>query len=457
MTNEAALNGACQIIHHCLGLSHEQELLVVADETTLDVALVILEAAYQLGVSPTLILVPIAMQRRIPAKASLSLSISRLLRDARAIVTCVNATPECFLFRDHILENERGARTKIGHMPGATLDILTMANVDFETLIADCRRLELAMIRGRRLVLISHTANGTEHRLSVDIGGWTRLPIASDGVIREGAWGNVPSGETYIAPVEGSAEGSVVINGSIPGRVIAPDQELVLSFARGRLSEIAPQGSPAADWLETTQLDPARANQDTNWSNLAEIGIGVNAAVTHLTGNMLFDEKAIGTAHIALGSSTFMGGSVQSAIHCDMLITRPTILIDGKLVVAGGELRVKASDWREHYSRVSLAVSPLNAARKFARSGADAEVSDGRLRRMMRTETGRVSYCWVGDDETAHHARLLYECLPENGDPIAIDQLTACSHLDRLTARKVLHIMREYELVQTTNDRKGTL
>ena len=53
-----------------------------------------------------------------------------------------------------------------------------------------------------------------------DIGGWDRLPVASDGIIRDGAWGNVPSGETYIAPMEGTAEGQVLINGSIPGLVL---------------------------------------------------------------------------------------------------------------------------------------------------------------------------------------------------------------------------------------------
>lgn len=448
MSNEAALQGARQIIRHCLGLMPQQDLVVFLDETTIPAASLLIAAAASLDVAVTPIFIPTAQQRGIPAATALSLPISWALRDARAIITCVSAEPDCLPFRDHILESQRGVRTRIGHMPGATPDVLTMANVDFPRLIADCARLEHVMLRGARLDLTSYSATGEEHRLTASIGGWEQLAIASDGVIRDGAWGNVPSGETYIPPVEGTAEGSVVINGSIPGLVIAPGEEIVLRFAGGRLVAIEPETRPAALWLRRTQIDVAEAQGDERWDNLAEIGVGVNPAVRRLTGTMLFDEKSAGTVHIALGSNTHMGGRVASAIHCDMVITGPTVHIDGKPVIRRGALSVADADWFEDFSSVPLAASPLREASEVARTGVDADLREGYLRRVFRSETGRVALCQVGNLETARLAAALYAHMPVNSYAIQLGRLIAQARLPRDTARRVLHIMQSYGVVQ---------
>lgn len=71
--------------------------------------------------------------------------------------------------------------------------------------------------------------------------------------------------------------------------------------------------------------------------NVAELGIGTNDRA-RITGNVLEDEKAIGTAHIAFGDNKSMGGTVRVASHLDGVILSPTVLIDGKPVLEGGEL-----------------------------------------------------------------------------------------------------------------------
>jgi hypothetical protein len=334
-------------------------------------------------------------------------------------------------------------------MPGATLDVLDMANVDLEQLVFDCSCVEIAMARGKKLKLISHAADGSTHTLTADIGGWDRLPVASDGVIRDGAWGNVPSGETYIAPMEGTGEGSIVINGSLPGLVIEPGAEMVLHFQWGRLVEIEPADGPAARWLRETQISRAQAMGDLNWSNLAEIGVGMNPMVEHLTGNMLFDEKAADTAHIALGSNTFMGGLINASIHCDLVTKKPTVLIDDKLVVERGQLAYTRSEWHIHYSQVDLENSPLLAAAKVARSGVQVRRSaDGQLQRALRPEPGRVSACFVGNPETAKLAYVLYGHTPEEGYGLPVETLAAQADMDLEVARRVLHVLWEYDLIR---------
>ena len=153
----AARKGAEQIMQRCLGLTPGQELLIFVDETSIEVGKVIAEAAHRSGVSHMIVLVPVTLQRCIPKKTDLSLLIQGAAKDARAILTCVNSTPECLPFRERVLETNWGAHTAVGHMPGATLDVLSLANVDFERLIADCHNIEVAMARGHVLEFISCT------------------------------------------------------------------------------------------------------------------------------------------------------------------------------------------------------------------------------------------------------------------------------------------------------------
>lgn len=448
-TDPSVLAGARQIVRQCLGLDPGQDLVLFVDETTLDTGILLAEAAERLGVPHTLILVPVAFQRRIPHETDLSLLTQGAARQARAILTCTNAEPECLPFRNRLLESQWSARTRIGHMPGATIEVLKLANVDMDRLSAECHCVELAMARGQRLDLTTFTPDGVPHRLTVDLGGWERLPVASDGVIHDGVWGNVPSGETYIAPIEGTAQGSVAVTGSLPGRVLMPSEAFVLHFKRGRVVQMEPERSAGVQWLEQTQVQKARAKGDRNWAHLAEVGVGLNPAVQELSGNMLFDEKAAGTAHIALGSNSFMGGRVRSAIHCDLVVHRPILAVDGKTLLDRGHLRFVPSEWREDWTRVNLHNGPFLTARAVARSGVQANsAAGGRLQRVLRPEPGRISGCFVGDDDTAQFAAMLYELLPDEGDWLPVEELAGYADLDRDVVRKVLHVMWGYDLVR---------
>ena len=445
--DSAEVAGAKQIVQRCLGLTKGQNLLIFADKTTSDVASIIAEAAEQSSVPVTIIFVPVSLQRRIPGEMELSLLAQGAAREAWAILNCVNSLAECTPFRKFILETQWSARTKVGHMPGANLKVLQLASADFNKLTTDCHLVEMAMARGRRLEFISRANNGTHHSLTTDIGGWERLPVASDGVISNGVWGNVPSGETYIAPIEGSAEGSIVINGSIPGLLIKRNEEIVIHFHRGWVVSITPEDNHTALFLKKEQIERALEAGDENWRNLAEIGIGLNPAVDRLTGNMLFDEKKAGTAHIALGSNTFMGGIVNSKIHCDMVVRAPTILVDGTTIVKNGKLRFADIEWRESYRDVSLPGSPLHAACDVSRSGTEASFSNHHLARILRPEPGRVSACPVGDDETARLAQTIYTTLPGDSSWMKLENLVSANGHNPDTVRRVLHLIWEYGLI----------
>ncbi len=74
-------------------------------------------------------------------------------------------------------------------------------------------------------------------------------------------------------------------------------------------------------------------------TNVAELGIGTNQKAI-LTGNILEDEKIIGTAHIAFGASAAIGGNVQVPVHLDVVSLRPEVTVDDTPIVLEGRLLV---------------------------------------------------------------------------------------------------------------------
>jgi leucyl aminopeptidase (aminopeptidase T) len=216
---------------------------------------------------------------------------------------------------------------RIGTLPGVTEEIMVRCmNADYHA-IADrthrvCRRMEQT-----KLVRVT-APGGTD--ITFPIAG--RKAHASTGLFREkGLWGNLPTGEAYLAPVEGEAKGVVVVDGSMAGigKLSAPIQ---IAVRDGFAEEIT--GGPEAAVLQRL-LEPHGKPART----VAEFGIGTNDKAI-LSGVILEDEKVMGTIHIAFGDNASMGGTVHVASHLDGLVLKPTVTFDGVEVMKDGQLLI---------------------------------------------------------------------------------------------------------------------
>lgn len=204
--------------------------------------------------------------------------------------------------------NEKGI--SVITMPGINEDMFLYGAIN-----ADYRRIEeetidmAAKINAAQAVEIYTEAN---HRLVIPIKG--RRGIASTGVFREkGASGNLPSGEAYVAPIEGESEGTIAINGSIAGIGLLKEP-IILTIKEGRLIEATTSvGEKLLQLLG-----------DGDGRLLCELGIGTNYAA-RITGNILEDEKAYDTIHIAFGSNHTFGGTIQTNVHIDCVTRKPKI------------------------------------------------------------------------------------------------------------------------------------
>jgi len=129
-----------------------------------------------------------------------------------------------------------------------------------------------------------------------------------------GSFGNLPAGEVYLAPVEGSADGVMKI-AFAPTRKL--DSPLTVTVTGGEVVAVAGD-DPHRDWLEKKFTESAKNR------NIAELGIGTNDRATR-PDNVLEAEKILGTVHIAFGDNTGFGGTVSTPFHEDYVLYKPTL------------------------------------------------------------------------------------------------------------------------------------
>ena len=215
---------------------------------------------------------------------------------------------------------------RFASMPSLTEDIfLRTLPVDYPWMSSAGGRLATLLSDADTCRLTS--PQGTDVTLSLT----DREGRNDDGDLRApGAFGNLPAGEGYIAPVETAGEGTIVFDGAMTG-VGVLDEPLVVTLRGGSVVDAF---GPAADAL-LGALDGA----GPTGRMVAELGIGTNPAA-RIIGIVLEDEKVLGTAHIAFGTSTGLGGANQSTIHIDGIMRRPTIEIGGRTALADGQLLV---------------------------------------------------------------------------------------------------------------------
>jgi leucyl aminopeptidase (aminopeptidase T) len=212
--------------------------------------------------------------------------------------------------------------------------IATMPDVT-EKLLIRTMSADYSEIKTRSEKVAELLTKGSEVRVTSEAGTDVtfviegREGIADTGDLSEpGAFGNLPAGEGFIAPVEGKTQGRIAFDGSIwpVGLLTEP---LVADIEAGYA--VALEG-PAAETFKAA-IEPYGREAFA----VAELGIGTNDAAT-LDGNVLEDEKILGTIHVALGDNHSFGGTIRVPSHQDGVVRNPVVTIDGAVILEGGRL-----------------------------------------------------------------------------------------------------------------------
>jgi leucyl aminopeptidase (aminopeptidase T) len=294
-----------------------EDVLVVTDPSKLKIAWALFDASQEIGAKTVLTCMPVGTRHgeeppSVVADAMLS-------ADVVIAPTTYSLTHTQARFK----ACKAGARV-------ATMPMITEEVMRGEAMSADYRSIEKLTTKiANRLSKASEieitSSAGTELYFSVE----GRRAYLDTGVIHKpGDFGNLPAGEAFIAPLEGTAEGLVVIDGSMTGSLHG---EIRIRIEKGKAVEI--RGRQADKIVK--MFDEVGGKAYT----LAEFGIGTNPEAK-LRGVVLEDEKVMGTCHIAFGDNSTFGGKTRAGIHIDGIFLKPSVKLDGKVLMLDGGLKV---------------------------------------------------------------------------------------------------------------------
>jgi hypothetical protein len=207
--------------------------------------------------------------------------------------------------------------------------LIECIDVDYREMHRRAKKIKKMLDRGK--ILRIQTMAGTD--LVAGIKGVKA--VMNVGIYRKpGQGGNIPAGEVYLPPLPGQVNGRVVIDGSIrhSGGTVLVKKPFSLTIRDGSVVEIE-ETTQSRKLIETLDEAEKRAKYPQNVRKIAEIGIGINPKAK-IIGPTLINEKTLGTAHIAMGSNAWFGGTIYSIVHLDQVFKKPKIIVDEKLLIA---------------------------------------------------------------------------------------------------------------------------
>jgi leucyl aminopeptidase (aminopeptidase T) len=302
------------VVGRCLGVRAGEQVAVVVDEGTSALGERLRAAAADRGADAVTCVMDVRAEHGQEPPTPVAAAL------AAADVFIAPTTKSLSHTRARKAATDGGARGAT--LPGVTASMLArLMACDLDAL--QRRSAQLARLLSDADEARVTCPRGTDLRL--DLSG--RAGIADDGDLTgERAFGNLPCGEGFTSPL--SAEGRMV-TGCL-GSIGLPLAEFpVLTISGGRLTTAT---EPEGERL-LAALDAA----GEGGRNVAELGIGTNERA-ELTGNILEDEKILGTVHVAFGASAGIGGNVSVPVHLDCLILEPTVEIAGHRVLERGHL-----------------------------------------------------------------------------------------------------------------------
>jgi leucyl aminopeptidase (aminopeptidase T) len=299
------------VVGPCLGIRDGEDVVIVVDRTTESLGAALRDAAARLGAEPV---VTVMEPREVdgqepPAPVAAALQAADVfIAPTRRSLSHTRARKAA---------SDSGARGAT--LPGVTEDMLArLMACNFATMAERSRRVADVLTAAAEARVTCPLGSD----MTFDLTG--REAIADDGDLSgPGAFGNLPCGEGFVSPLTGS--GTIVV--ATLASLGLPPEPVRITVEDGRLTGAS--GEWGARW--TALLDAA----GDRGRNLAELGAGTNERAT-LTGNVLEDEKMLGTVHVAFGASAGIGGTVSVPVHLDCLVQDATLDAGGTRVLEQG-------------------------------------------------------------------------------------------------------------------------
>ncbi|WP_312109283.1 aminopeptidase [Brevibacillus reuszeri] len=305
------------ILTNCMALKAGETFLVVADEPKRELGEALWEAGKQLGAEAVLMI----MQEREKSGQEPPVAVAEAMKQSDVAICAT----EHSLTHTKARKEAAANGTRLATMPGITADMFLEGAIS-----ADYVQVKVLTEQVTEMLTKASTVRIEKAGKSLHFSIAGRNGVPSTGMyVNPGESGNLPSGEAYIAPVEGLANGQILVDGSISG-IGKIDTPLLLTLENGRITN--------AEGASAERLLQILGDQDGRM--LGEFGIGTNDKA-RITGVVLEDEKVYGTIHVAFGSNNTFGGTIVAGVHIDLVVKEPDVYLDDHLIMKSGQLLSK--------------------------------------------------------------------------------------------------------------------
>lgn len=313
----SSLDRACKtLVEACAHVRRGEEVLILADDLQApELSAAISTAASKLRAHAISIVYPAISPYREPPR-----TVLHAMKNAEVIIACATRP-----IAGSVMEEALKAGARVLSMFRITTDALCRTvPIDYRTLTEEMKKIKKILDASRAIQITS--PSGTH--LHVQMANRPTL-LALGSVRKSGEIDYIPAGAIGVAPREGTAEGRVVVDGTILGfgRCLKP---MTFEIEKGRVEKVKGGG----DWKGLREL----LRRDENASMLCEIGLGANPKAKLVGGPE--DERVRGSVHIGLGENRYFGGILASASHLDGTMLRTTLKADGKELVKDGRLLI---------------------------------------------------------------------------------------------------------------------
>jgi aminopeptidase len=318
-----------------------ESILIVTDDVRKEIGEAFALGAIELGLWIRMVVLETKkgnFRKEVPAHL-VEMINSRLQPDI--FINTLRGPAEETPFRIKIIKLQtRKGRSRLGHCPGITMDMLTEGalslTLEEHSQMQESARGLLTLLQDVESVHVT-SSKGTDFTLNVKGRTWF-----SDTFLnwKDMKWMNLPTGEVLVGPVENGMQGTLVCDLAVGG--IGPlKSPITLEVKDGRVEAVKGDDNRAVQVVLDTQATDRMAK------HVGEFAFGLNPKA-RLVQEFLESEKVGNAIHVAFGNNMDYPGVVanNSATHQDFLVDRPTVTVtraDGttQIVMMNGKIIIE--------------------------------------------------------------------------------------------------------------------
>jgi aminopeptidase len=325
--------GAVNAVRVCLRVQPEEQVCVITDQATVEIAAAIVHEVEKVGAPYRAWVLEDLAERPL---TDLPHEILEDLESSQVSIFAVQAQTRELRSRIQMTDVVNRRKIRHGHMVNINRQIM------MEGMRADFQKVDrlsakvIAMVRKASKVRAT-TAAGTD--LTADLNPNYKW-LKTSGIITAEKWGNLPGGEIFTTP--GDVNGTFVIDGVVGDYLCAKfgnlqENPLTVRMKGNRLTEAHSENRELENdfWKYT--------HTDENSDRVGEFAIGTNIDLKEVIGQILQDEKYPGV-HIAFGNpyGAHTGADWDSTTHIDVVGRKFNIWVDDEQIMRDGKFLVEA-------------------------------------------------------------------------------------------------------------------